>query len=108
MSLIDYIRHPWPWYVSGLAIAAIMIILVLFGKTFGFSSNLRTICGLLGAGRKVKFFDYNWKQESWNLLFLLGAIAGGFIPTWWLKSPEPLQISTATINDLGKLNIHFD
>lgn len=108
MKFIDYIRHPWPWYVSGFAIAATMIFLILSGKTFGFSSNLRTICSLLGAGKKVKFFQYNWKQEKWNLLFLVGAVIGGFVSTWWLKSPEPLRLSPATINDLAALNIVYD
>lgn len=108
MSIFNYMRHPWPWYVSGLAIAAIMILLFFDGKTFGFSSNLRTICSILGAGKRVKFFDYDWRAEKWNLLFLAGSVLGGFIATWWLKSPEPLQLSTATIQDLGKLNIAFD
>jgi uncharacterized membrane protein YedE/YeeE len=108
MSFIDFIRQPWPWYVSGLAIAAIMVLLILNGKTFGFSSNLRAICSMLGAGKNVKFFDYNWKAERWNLLFLVGSVIGGFIAAHWLKSPIPLQLSNATINDLTSLNIHFD
>jgi uncharacterized membrane protein YedE/YeeE len=108
MSLIDHIRHPWPWYISGLAIAAIMVLLIFYGKTFGFSSNLRVICSILGAGKKVKFFDYDWRAEKWNLLFLVGSVIGGFISTWWLKSPEPLQLSEATIRDLSNLNIIFD
>jgi uncharacterized membrane protein YedE/YeeE len=105
---MDFIRLPWPWYVSGLAIAAIMVLLVMYGKTFGFSSNLRTICSMLGAGRRVPFFNYNWKEERWNLLFLVGAVIGGFISTTWLKSPEPMHLSEATIKDLAALNIHFD
>lgn len=108
MSFIDYIRYPWPWYVSGLAIAGIMILLFFFGKTFGFSSNLSTICSMMGAGKRVKFFDFDWRMEKWNLLFLVGSVIGGFISTWWLKSPEPLKLSQATILDLSRLNIQFD
>ena len=106
--MIDLIKQPWPWYFSGSMIILIMLILLFFGKSFGFSSNLRTICSIAGAGRKVKFFDFNWKAQLWNLMFLLGAILGGFIATNYLSSPQPLQLSPATINDLKTLGIDFD
>ena len=103
MSLIEFIRQPWSWYFSGAVIATIMVLLIFFGKTFGFSSNLRTICAMCGAGKHVKFFDFNWKTGIWNLLFLVGAVAGGFIAHQYLYSPQPIKISQATINDLQKL-----
>src|ERR1700712_3029322 len=105
--MIDWIRQPWPWYISGLTIAGTMTLLLFYGKTFGFSSNLRTICSIMGAGKKVKFFDYDWKSERWNLLFLLGSIIGGYISAHWLSSPTPIQISAATVADLAKFNIPF-
>ena len=106
--MIEFIRQPWPWYVSGLLIATIMVTLILFGKTFGFSSNLRTICSMAGAGKRVKFFDFNWKAQIWNLLFLVGAIIGGFIAKNFLSNPEDLNLSMATIKDLQLLGIHFN
>ncbi|PMB23054.1 YeeE/YedE family protein, partial [Fischerella thermalis CCMEE 5319] len=78
-SLIDFIMKPWPWWFSGTMIAVVMFIITFFGKSFGFSSNLRTICTLAGAGKKVKFFDFDWKTQSWNLLFLVGTFIGGFV-----------------------------
>jgi len=106
--MIEFIRQPWPWYVSGLLIATIMVTLILFGKTFGFSSNLRTICSMAGAGKRVKFFDFNWKAQIWNLLFLVGVIIGGFIAKNSLSNPEDLNLSMATIKDLQLLGIHFN
>ena len=100
--------QPWPWYASGLAISAIMLLLIFFGKSFGFSSNLRTICSMMGAGKRVKFFDFDWKAQRWNLLFLVGAVIGGFISNEWLGSRTPLALSAATIADLKTLNIPFD
>ena len=100
--MIELIKQPWSWYVSGAAIAFIMFLLLFLGKKFGFSSNLRTICAACGAGKKVAFFNYNWKTETWNLVFLLGAILGGFIAHQYLSNHQPVQISTATINDLSK------
>jgi uncharacterized membrane protein YedE/YeeE len=108
MQFIEFISQPWPWYVSGAAIAAIMVLLIYFGKSFGFSSNLSTICSMLGAGKKVPFFNFDWRKEKWNLFFLVGSVIGGFISAEWLSSPEPLRLSPATIEDLKKLNIVFD
>ena len=53
---MDFILKPWPWYVSGPLITLTMLILVLFGKTFGMSSNLRTFCAIGGAGKYADFF----------------------------------------------------
>ncbi|MDP4129374.1 MAG: YeeE/YedE thiosulfate transporter family protein [Bacteroidota bacterium] len=106
--MISFISQPWPWYVSGLAIAVIMTILIFFGKSFGFSANLSTICSMMGAGKKVSFFSFDWKKEQWNLWFLVGSVVGGFIAVHWLQSPEPMRLSAATVTDLQKLNIPFD
>jgi uncharacterized protein len=106
--MINFIRQPWPWYISGPAIAIVMSLLIYFGNSFGFSSNLKNICAMFGAGKKVKYFAFDWKKQNWNLYFLLGSIIGGFIAAHWLKSPAPIQISADTINDLHKLNIAFD
>ena len=101
----EFITQTWSWWFSGAMIAGIMFILIYFGKSFAFSSNLRTICAAAGLGKKVKFFDFDWKSQTWNLVFLVGAIIGGFIAMQFLSSGEPVQISKATINDLDKLGI---
>ncbi|MCF6403005.1 YeeE/YedE family protein [Chitinophaga filiformis] len=108
MTILDHIRQPWPWYVSGPAIASIMLLLVFFGRSFGVSSNFRTMCSIAGAGKRVPFFRFDHKAQYWNLLFLAGTVAGGFIASHWLSSPRPLQLSAATIRDLADLHIHFD
>ncbi|HVW96242.1 MAG TPA: YeeE/YedE thiosulfate transporter family protein [Mucilaginibacter sp.] len=106
--MLEFIKQPWPWYVSGMAITSIMVTLLYFGKSFGFSSNLRTICTLAGAGKKVQFFDFDWKTQKWNLMFLMGSVLGGFIASTLLKSDHPLQLSAATVHDLKKIGIRFD
>jgi uncharacterized membrane protein YedE/YeeE len=106
--MLELLKQPWPWYTSGFAIALIMILLLVFGKSFGFSSNLRTLCTIAGAGKKYSFFDFDWKTQKWNLLFLVGAIIGGVVSATLLKSDTPLALSQATINDLAKVNIKFD
>ena len=101
--MLEFISQPWSWWFSGAMIAGIMFFLIYSGKSFGFSSNLSTICAASGLGRKVKFFDYNWRTGIWNLVFLVGAIAGGFIAKQYLTTEVPVQISQATIRDLGQL-----
>lgn len=108
MSFIAFIKQPWPWYTAGIAIAATMLLLIYFGKSFGFSANLRTLCTIAGAGKHVEFFKFDWKKTQWNLLFLVGAVIGGFIASTVLKSDEPLKLSQATINDIKALGINFD
>jgi uncharacterized membrane protein YedE/YeeE len=106
--MIDYLTHPWPWYISGIAIAAIMVTLLFWGKSFGFSSNFRTLCSIAGAGKRMHFFNFDWRTQRWNLLFLLGAIGGGTIASSLLNDHQPLALSAATISDLKQLNIPFD
>jgi len=65
---MDLIYAPWPWFVSGPMIAFIMFLLLKVGKTFGMSSNLRTLCTICGAGKKTSFFSFDWKSQKWNLI----------------------------------------
>lgn len=106
--MFELIKQPWPWYTSGAMIAFIMVLLIYFGKSFGVSSNLRTLCTIAGAGGKVKFFDFDWKTQKWNLLFLVGSVLGGVLASTILKSDQPLQLSEATVQDLRSLGISFD
>lgn len=106
--MLELLQQPWPWYTSGAAIAFIMVMLLYFGKSFGVSSNLRTICALAGAGKKVAFFNFDWKARRWNLLFILAAVLGGYISATFLNSPQPLQLSKDTIRDLQAIGIAFD
>ena len=103
--MIEFITQPWSWWFSGAMIDFIMFFLIYFGQSFGFSSNLRTICAAAGLGKKTKFFNFNWKSQTWNLFFLLGAILGGFIAKQFLSVDMPVDISPATIHDLQKLGI---
>lgn len=63
---------------------------------------------MLGAGKKVSFFNFDWKAQRWNLLFLIGSVIGGFIAATFLKSDQPLQLSGSTIEDLKHIGIYFD
>lgn len=101
---MEFILQAWPWYIGGPIIAMVMLLLIFSGKSFGFSSNFRTICSAMGAGKSCDFFDFNWKDQRWNLWFLVGAIIGGFVAAHFLSDQQIPAISEQTIaqlNDLG-------
>lgn len=103
--MIEFVSQPWPWYVSGLVISGIMLLLIFCGKTFGFSSNFRTMCSALGLGKRIPFFDYDWKSETWNLLFAAGALLGGYIAKKFFSAEEAPQLSEAALQDLHSLGL---
>ncbi|MTG98454.1 MULTISPECIES: YeeE/YedE family protein [Myroides] len=103
---MDLILQPWPWYIGGIFIAITLILLLLMGKTFGFSSNLRTMCSMMGAGKSCDFFCFNWKAQTWNLLFLVGTILGGFIAYHFLSiDTAAVPLGENTISKLSELGI---
>ena len=104
--LVQTISKPWPWYVSGPLIALVMILLFSFGKTFGVSYNLRTMCSIAGAKNRFEYFTFDWKAQVWNLLFVAGAIIGGAIASIYLDNGEPIDISASTFNDLKLLGVN--
>ncbi len=102
---MDWILEPWPWYVAGPLIAVIMFGLLYFGKTFGLSSNLRTMCSAIGGGRYTDFFVFNWKNQGWNLVFLVGTVIGGFLAFQYLTQDPSIEISSTTKASLRELGI---
>lgn len=97
---MNWIQGTWPWYVSGPLLAFIMFALLYLGRQFGFSSNLRTMCTIGGAGKFSDFFKFDWKKQRWNLLFLAGSILGGFIASNYLSSNK-VSINPEVANQLA-------
>lgn len=104
-ALLQWLSQPWPWYVAGPMIAIVMFSLLLFGKSFGLSSNLRTMCSILGAGRNCSFFDFNWRDQLWNLVFALGLIAGGMLAHYYLSGPQRVELAAQTVASLEAYGI---
>ncbi|NDI98932.1 YeeE/YedE family protein [Flavobacterium sp. LaA7.5] len=95
----------WSWYVSGLLIGVVMLLLIYFGKTFGMSSNLRTMCSAFGAGKNVAFFRFDWKSQRWNLVVVLGAMLGGYIATTYLSDGSGVNLNPQTVTELQQMHI---
>ena len=80
-----------------------MFLMFYFGKKFGVSSNLETLCAMGGAGKFVDFFKFDWRKNKWNLVFVIGLIAGGFISNQWLTPDQTVAINPQTVEDLAEM-----
>lgn len=97
---MEWILEPWPWYVAGPLLAGIMFVLIFLEKVFGVSANLRTMCAIGGAGKKVKFFDFDWRAQRWNLLVVGGALIGGLVAANFLSNSATVDIAPETVSIL--------
>ena len=102
--MLELLREPWPWYIAGPLIGLVVPLLLIMGnKHFGISANLRHVCAWVP--NNCSFFKYDWRKESWNLVFLVGIILGGFIAAVLLANPEPLGVAESTSKDLKTLGV---
>jgi hypothetical protein len=100
MSIIEWVKQPWPWYVAGPLIGLIVPLLLLTGnKAFGISSSLRHVCAAV-VPANIAFFKYDWKKEIWNLFFVAGVVLGAFLVAQFLNNPEPVDINPKLAADL--------
>lgn len=103
--MLNWLSQPWPWYVAGPLIGLTIPLLLLIGnKSLGISSGLRHVCAACMPAN-IKFFDYNWRAEIWNLLFIAGVFLGGVLGGTLLADPNPVAIHADTVSDLQALGI---
>ena len=102
---MEWILHPWPWYIGGPLIGLMVPVLLLLGnRNLGVSSSLRHICAACMPA-KIPFFQYDWRKESWNLLFVGGIIIGAYIATGFLTTNEPVKVDARLLNELQQYGI---
>ena len=106
----DLLAAPWPWYVAGPLIGLVVpLLLLLGGKVFGISVNLRHICAAVPVPDRLRpsFFQYDWKGAGlWNLTFVVGIALGAFLAVLLLGTPDAGQsVSEATRADLSELGV---
>lgn len=105
MQIIEWLRHPWPWYVAGPLIGLTVPALLIIGnRRLGVSSSLRHICAAC-LPAKAPFFQYDWKKEVWNLFFVAGIFAGGWVAAHLLGDPSPVHVAPALVREMREYGI---
>lgn len=102
---MEFISQTWHWAISGFLIGMVMLTLNYFGKVFGMSSNLRSLCAMTGIGKKVPFFDWDWKSQRWNLAVVVGAMFGGFVAVHFLSDTSNVALNPQTVIQLNEMGI---
>lgn len=103
--MLDFLRQPWSWYVAGGLIGLIVpALLILGGKHFGISSNLRHICAACFPAN-ISFFKYEWKKEAWNLFFVAGIFIGALLASQLFADPEPVKVNPALVAELHSYQV---
>lgn len=103
--MMDLLKQPWPWYIAGPLIGlTVPALLVLGNKSFGISSSLRHICAAC-LPANIPFFKYDWKKETWNLVFVLGISAGAVIAVNLLPNARPVAVNPALAKELAGYGI---
>lgn len=104
--MLHFLKQPMPWYISGPLIGLMVPLLLILGnKTFGVSSSLRHICAAC-IPAKIPFFQYNWKEESWNLFFVFGIVLGGTIAATLLTNTAAVKINANLVKELSGYGIN--
>jgi len=102
---MEFLSNTWHWSVAGFLIAVVMLLLNYFGKVFGMSSNLRSLCAMTGVGKKVPFFDWDWKAQRWNLAVVFGAMLGGYVAVYFLSDASNVDLNPKAIEQLAAMGI---
>lgn len=104
--MLEFLKQPWPWYVSGPLIGLTVPVLLLLGnKAFGVSSSLRHICAACFPAN-IPFFKYDWKKEIWNLFFVAGILIGALVAWNWLSDHRQVNINPKLITELNAYGIY--
>jgi uncharacterized membrane protein YedE/YeeE len=99
----EFISQPWSWWMGGPVIGITIFLLLYFGKEFGLSANLRTMCAADGAGDYADFFNFDWEKQGWNLMVALGAVFGAYIAANYFDTDYQAHISEATVETLNEI-----
>jgi uncharacterized protein len=92
-AMEEAVFSPWPWWISGPLIGlAVPLMLLWGGKNLGISSSFRHLCSALLPKSSLEYLrSYDWRKESWSLLFVAGLALGAFLATRFLsRDPSPL------------------
>lgn len=90
--MLDWIREPWPWWVSGILVGLIVPLMkVLAAKDFGISTSFQELGAICSPSSRLAYFaKFDKRANLWTLVFVAGLAAGGWLASHWL-SAQPIE-----------------
>lgn len=82
-----------------------MFFLLWLGRRLGISSSTQVICSIAGAGAKWDYFKIDWKNQLWQIVFVVGLMAGGLFVSEVIPGSVSPQISPNTVADIEALGL---
>lgn len=106
MNPLEELFHSsWPWYVAGPLIGLMVPFIYYFlNKGFGISTTFKDICAMCLPTSNISFFDYDWRANSWNLIFALGIVTGAIMVGQFFPNGD-VQLSDSTLTYLQSIGI---
>lgn len=89
--MLDFILSPWPWWFSGTLIGlTVPLFYILAGKALGVSTSFQHIAAMCAPNTNIAYFkNYNWRDNGWRMVFIVGLALGGFLAST-IFSSEPI------------------
>jgi len=106
-TALAWLHSPWPWYVAGPLIGLMVSAHVMGRQSLvRHLANLRHMCAIAQPKSvSVEFFQYNWREQSWSLVFAGGARAGWIPRRIVFANPEPIDLSVAALTMFSYWNV---
>ncbi len=102
---MEFLASFWPWYITGPIIGLyVPVLYILVNRHFGISSTFRDVCAAVIRPR-AKYFQYDWKDHRWRIVFVIGIAIGGFLSHPALGVPATNVISRHTLAALSSLGV---
>ena len=61
---------------------------------------------MLGAGKISEYFNFNWRDEIWNMVFAVGLVLGGALGGIVFPNDVPVELSASTISSLESMGLN--
>lgn len=103
--MFDFLFAPWPWYVGGPLLGlSVPLMMILASRQPGMAMVFKATCTAV-FGKKVSFFNYDWKGDIWRFFFVSGVALGGFYGGMVFYNGEPIALNPSVMDSLRNMGI---